>query len=330
MRVLVSGGGGFIGRRLVRVLLLGGHQVRVLDNFKLGGKSYLRDITTSLDAATNMDIVEADIRNYSKVEKALRDIDLVYHLAAPSSFLMYEQAPLDSSIITIQGFLNILEGMRINGVRKIIYISTSAVYEGNTLPYREDMNVFPPDLKAITRKFNEEVAKQYSQRYGLQVVIMRPFSVYGYGEETKEGYANITSLFIWAMLNGNRPVVWGDGKQTRDFIFVDDVIDALLLAQNKNFSCEIFNVGTGIETSFNEIIQIINAQLRTNLQPIYVPIQIDIYAHRLLADVTRQKTILESEPKITIEEGIAKTIESARKTIERKEKLSSCQRCFTK
>lgn len=322
MNILVSGGAGFIGRGLVKKLILEGHSVRILDNFSLGAKNYI------LDMIGKVEVIEADIRNYRLVKKALKNVDLVYHLAAPSSFLMYEQNPLGCSIITIQGFLNILEGMRTMKVKKIIYASTSAVYEGNPLPYKEDMNLCPPDLKALSKKFNEEIAKEYSQRYGLETIGLRPFSVYGYGEETKGGYANIISLFIWTMLKGNRPVVWGDGNQTRDFIFVEDVVDAFMLAKDRSFGYEIFNIGTGKETTFNTVIQIINWYLGKELKPLYIPIPINIYAERLLSDTARQEKILGFKPKVSVETGIAKTLERANKTIKQYKKLSSCQTYF--
>lgn len=319
MRILVSGGGGFIGRRLVKTLLSEGHDVKVLDNFKFGGKTYFNDTEKKLE------IVEADVRDYSKVREALKGIDLVYHLAAPSSFLMYEEDPVGSSTVTLEGFINIMEGMRFHKIKKIIYISTSAVYEGNGFPYVENMKISPPDLKALTKKFNEEAAVQYFQRYGIKTIGMRPFSVYGYGEETKKRYANIVSLFIWAMLRGERPVVWGSGRQTRDFIFVDDVVDALVMAQKKDFDCELFNLGTGRETSFNEVIRIINGNLGSALEPVYTPVPIGIYAQRLLANTVKQESVLGFKPKISIEEGICKTINYVKKEMKGAKKLSSCQ-----
>ena len=306
MKILISGGGGFIGRRLARALLSKGHHVRVLDNFALCARECL------LSDKIRPDIIEADIRDYSAVRQALRGIDLVYHLAAPSSFLMYDENPLDCANVTVQGFINILEGMREEGIKRIIYTSTSAVYEGNPLPYTEDMKIDPPDLKALTKKFNEEVARQYFNRYGIMSLGLRPFSVFGYGEETKEGYANVISLFSWAMLKGQRPVVWGDGTQTRDFIFVDDVVEILLRAKEVDFKDEVVNVGTGKETSFNEVIGIINSTISLSLEPVYVPIPIKIYAKRLLADITKQKAIFGFEPSIDVNDGIAKTIEYIR------------------
>lgn len=319
MNILVTGGAGFIGRQLVKRLIKEGHRVRIFDNLSLGSHAYI------LDQVRGAEIVKADTRNYSYVKKSLKNINLVYHLATPSSFLMYEKNPIESTLITLHGFLNILEGMKTVGVRKIIYTSTSAVYEGNPLPYREDMILSPPDTKALSKKFTEEIARGYSQRYDMETIGIRPFSVYGPGEETKRGYANIISLFIWAMAKGKRPIVWGNGNQTRDFIYVGDIVEALMRAKEKAIGCDVFNVGTGKETSFNRVIRIINTYLRTNLKPLYVSIPVGIYAHRLLADVTRQENELGFQAGISIEEGIAKTIESSKEAVKKFKILSSCQ-----
>ncbi|MBN1871812.1 MAG: NAD-dependent epimerase/dehydratase family protein [Candidatus Omnitrophica bacterium] len=313
MNILITGGGGFIGRRLAKVLLSTGHNIKVLDNFKIGSRDRL--LGSGIESA----VVEIDIRDYDDVRQALSGMDMVYHLAAPSSFLMFEEDPVESSDITIKGFINVLEGMRQEGIKRIIYLSTSAVYEGNDLPYSEDMNIDPPDLKSLTKKFNEEAAGHYFKRYGIRCMGVRPFSVFGYGEETKEGYANVISLFAWAMLERQRPIIWGDGTQTRDFIFVDDVVEALVRANDLNFENEIINLGTGKETSFNEVVQMINDRLGTSLEPIYVPVPINIYALRLLADVTKQKKVLGFDPRITVKDGIAKTIEYIRSTKDRYE-----------
>ena len=207
MRVLVTGGGGLIGRSVVRALLAREHQVTVLDDFRLSRKEEVLP-----DPALRY--VEGDVQDRSLVERLVREQDGVIHLASPSSFLMYEEGPLDATLVTVAGFLNILEAMRKYGVSNLVYASTSAVYEGNPVPYVESMPINPPDLKALSKKWNEEAAAQYSERWGIRALGLRPFSVYGQGEHNKKGYANVISLFAWAVLNDEPPIVWGDGSQT--------------------------------------------------------------------------------------------------------------------
>ena len=229
------------------------------------------------------------MKNQETVLKAVQDKDVVVHLAAGSSFLMYEKRPTYETVNVIHSFLNILEAVRKYGVGRLVYASTSAVYEGNDPPYHEDMALRPPDHKALAKKVAEEMADLYGRRYGIKTIGVRPFSVYGVGEADKKGFANVISLFSWAMLSGNRPVVWGDGNQTRDFIYVDDVAEMFHECAVGNINVPVVNAGTGVETSFNQVITILNQFLCTDLAPVYVPVAVDIYAKRLLADTSVQE-----------------------------------------
>lgn len=299
-RVLVTGGGGFIGRRLVDYLLQRGYTVTVLDR--------ARDDEA---ARRSVEWVEGDTQDWQRVASAVAGKEYIVHLAAGSNFLMYEQAPLPQTTGAIAGFQNILEAAKRYQVRKIIYASTSAVYEGNPVPYSEGMPLHPPDLKAFAKKVNEEMAHLYSQRFGIAAIGLRPFSVYGPGEVSKGPYANIVSLFTWAMLSGRRPIVWGNGRQTRDFIYVDDAVEAILLALTSNLVTQEINVGTGIETSFNEIIQLLNEQLALNLEPVYMPVPIDVYAKRLLGDTSLASRVLGFKAHVGVREGVRRVVEAA-------------------
>lgn len=322
-KILVTGGGGFIGRNMIRGLLAAGYTLTAVDSYRIGGREFLPD-----DVKTDVEWIDGDVRDYALVERSVRGKDAVIHLAAPSSFLMYEEAPVDGASLTTQGFLNVLEAMRSHSVHKLVYASTSAVYEGNPVPYEEGMLLHPPDLKALSKKWNEEAARQYSQRYGITAVGMRPFSVYGPDEFSKGGYANVISLFVWAALGGAIPVVWGDGSQTRDFIHVRDVGMAFQLAIEANLQTGEFNVGTGIETTFSEVIRTIGLQLGTSFDPKFIPVPIAIYAQRLLADTRKAESILGFRHSIDVEDGISEVIESARESQPRWPDLTRMQMYF--
>lgn len=307
-KVLVTGATGLIGKSVIKTLL---NKDSKRNYFVLGLD---KDDNTffAKEKRQNFLFVKGDCRQYELIDNLVSRCNSVIHLAAPSSFLMYKENPLESTLNTIQSFLNILEAMKKHNVKNIVHASTSAVYEGNPVPYQETMILNPPDLKALSKKINEEIGLQYSSSYGIASIAMRPFSVYGEEEITKGGYANVISLFIWAMIAGTRPVVWGKGTQTRDFIHADDVALAFKLALEKNITSQSLNVGAGIETSFNQLIKIINKELQTALKPIFVKIPIDIYAHRLLSDNSRIESILNFQPKISLLKGIRRVIKRAK------------------
>jgi nucleoside-diphosphate-sugar epimerase len=300
-KVLVTGGSGFIGRALVLHLMAHGYDVTVLD----------RRVGTAV-SKDSVRWIHSDTRDWDTLSQAVNGQDLVIHLAAGSSFLMYEEAPCSQTIGTIAGFQNVLEAARRYSVRKIVYASTSAVYEGNKLPYDESMPLNPPDLKAFAKKINEEMSQLYSQRYGIPLIGLRPLSVYGPEEVSKGPYANVVSLFAWAMLAGRQPIVWGDGSQTRDFTYVNDVVEAIRLALEADIPTQQLNVGTGIETSFNEVVATINEYLGTELTPTYVPVPVHVYARRLAGDPSLAAKVLGFRAAVTARDGIRRVIEAAR------------------
>ncbi|MFD9891719.1 NAD-dependent epimerase/dehydratase family protein [Amycolatopsis sp. NPDC059027] len=321
--VLVTGGAGFIGRNMIAQMVLDGYTITALDNYKIGGKEFLAD-----EIRDQVNWVEGDSRDYGLIAELTKGKDGVIHLAAPSSFLMYEEDPTDGASVTTQGFLNILEAVRRNDVGKLVYASTSAVYEGNPVPYTEDMTLAPPDLKALSKKWNEEAARQYSDRYGITAIGLRPFSVYGHDEFSKGGYANVISLFVWAALSGKTPVVWGNGQQTRDFIYVTDAGRAFQLALEQDLKTQEFNVGTGLETTFNRVLHLVGAELGIEFTPQYVPTPIAIYAERLWADTRAAENILGFHPSVTVEEGVRRVIESAKAAQDRWPELGKQQMYF--
>ncbi|MFZ5365962.1 MAG: NAD-dependent epimerase/dehydratase family protein [Patescibacteria group bacterium] len=320
-KILVTGASGLIGKAVVRNLLRRDRYVILATDLKKTQSFFQVN-------SPNFSFIQGDLRDYKFVDDLVSKTNGVIHLAAPSSFLMYKGNPRESTINTIQSFLNILEAMKKHGIKKIVHASTSAVYEGNKLPYHEDMVINPPDLKALSKKVNEEIGNQYDASCGIKSVAMRPFSVYGEEEDTKGGCANVTSLFAWAMVSGKRPVVWGDGNQTRDLIYVDDAAEMFCLALGKDISSQPLNVGTGVETSFNKIIQLINEELETNLKPIYVSVPIDIYARRLLSDNSRVEKVLGFKPKVSVEEGIKRIVASAKKIIKEHPEMAEKQMYF--
>lgn len=322
MRILVTGGAGLIGRHFTKLLISRGHLAVVLDDLRLGEYD-------ELPVGKSVDFRQGSVTDRGDVCSALKNVDAVVHLAAPSSFLMYEQDVVGATVGTIASFVTVLEEMRRAGLRKLVYTSTSAVYESNPVPYHEGMPLTPIDMKALSKKWGEEAAQYYSNRYGMTAIGFRPFSVYGVGESAKAGYANIVTLFVWAMANGHRPIVWGDGRQTRDYLYAGDMAEALWAGLfNDQLATQCFNAGTGIETSWLSLIETINQELGAHLEPVFVDVPSQIYARRLVADTTRQREILGFVPKTTLREGVRRLIAEAQQFAERGIDLGVYQRFF--
>ena len=292
MEIVVTGGCGFIGSNLVQRLVKEGHSVTVFDNLSTGNLNNL---------------AELNVRFLNKPYSFLRSLDskfdVVYHLGIPSSSPMYKQNPRLVGE-AINDTIEISEYAKEVGC-KVIYASSSSIYNGNTPPYRENMPTYVTDYYTECRYAIERLAKLYQILHGVKTVGSRFFSVYGPKEQYKGRYANTITQFLWAMLKDERPLIYGDGTQTRDFIHVSDVVEALILAMKKDFDCEIFNVGTGIAKSFNDVIRMLNEALGKNIQPIYKPNPIKNYVYHTLADTSKAESILGFKAKITLEKGIA-------------------------
>ena len=292
-KILVTGAAGFIGRRLIAKRL-------------------------------NSNLVVGNVLDYNTILKLVKKTGSVIHLAAGSSFIMYEENPQTETCNTVIGFLNILEAMKESSVNKIVYASTSAVYEGNKSPWSENMILNPPDLKSISKYANELMANEYAKRYKIDAIGLRPFNPYGVGEISKNHFASTQSLFLWAMLAGKNPIIFGDGTQERDFIYIDDVITAFIKALGIK-GADQYNIGTGIGTSLNTLVKIIDKHLDANLKPKYVPIPIPIYADKIVADTKKSVEYLGFSAKIKLEDGIKKMVNELKEIIKSKPHLSDCQ-----
>jgi UDP-glucose 4-epimerase len=294
MRALVTGGAGFIGSNLVEALV-DSCEVTVLDNFHTGSMKNLDEV------GKNISVVKGSCNDCLSFGL---EPDMIYHLGIPSSSPMYKKNPMLVGE-AINGTIAIMELARQSGCRKVVFASSSSLYNGVPTPHREDAAIPVSDYYTEARLAIERVAQLYYNLHGIDYAGMRFFSVYGPHEEAKGPYANMITQFLWGMREGRAPVIFGDGTQTRDFTYVKDVVDALILASKKGTG--IFNVGTGKSYSFNYVVELLNKKLGKELVPEYRENPIKNYVMHTKADTTRMKA-LGFEAKYSLEEGIERII----------------------
>ncbi len=303
MTVVVTGGSGFVGSHIVDTLLSEGARVISIDK-KVGGQIEHKELTSHV-----VDIAKVSIEVLASL---IREADFVVHCAAfvsvPASILK----PLESHESNVTGTLKMLLASRDAQVKRFISFSSSAVY-GSTevLPATEDLPYMPESPYAAQKMMGEEYARLASALWGLETVRIRPFNIYGEGQSADGGYAAVIPKFIATMKSGERPVIFGDGEATRDFVYVDDVVNAVVLSLvAPDISGAVFNVASGVETSLNQLVREINAILGTHIEPIYEKgRQGDIV--RSVADITRAHASLLYEPRVPLAEGLARTIQFA-------------------
>lgn len=297
MKYLVTGGAGFIGSNLVERLANEGNEVIVIDNMHTGSLSNLRGIESDVHI---MPCSEA------RAVKSLKNLDGIFHLGIPSSSPMYKKDP---QLVgkSIAEFINMLEIAKDCGCR-MVYASSSSIYNGNPTPWKEDMPVHVTDFYTEARYAMEREAELYKDLYGVKSVGLRFFSVYGPREEAKKEYANLVTQFAWAMKKGEQPVIYGDGSQSRDFTFVDDIVNACVLAMKSSIDLGIYNAGTGKSYSLNEIVEILNKMLGTSIKPKYIANEIKNYVPATFADTKKAEKELGFKARYSLEQGIKQYI----------------------
>ena len=293
-RVLVTGGAGFIGSNLANHLVAD-NEVYVIDDGYLGTPENLED-----DVIYN----ERSVLN----EDLPTDVDVVFHLAALSSYAMHEEDPKLGVRVNVEGFVNVVEQARQDGCETVVYASTSSIYGNQTEPTPEDVSVTVNTGYEASKMAREKYAEYFSNHYGLSMAGLRFFSVYqGYAgaEEHKGEYANVIAQFADDITKGESPVLYGDGTQTRDFTHVSDVVRAIVLAAESKLN-GIYNVGTGDRYSFNTLVDLLNETLEADVDPEYIesPIPEDVYVHDTCADSSKLQEATGWEPEIPFEEGI--------------------------
>ena len=303
-RVLVTGGAGFIGSNIVEGLLESGFEVVALDNMSLGTKDYWGEFSERFgDRFTG---VEGDVKDYDLLERVASDVDFVVHMAAASSLPMFVPDPREGVEVNVLGFLNVLElARRHDNIGKVIYASTSSIYGAFVPPHREDLPVFPRMFYEYSMYAREHAARIYNDLHGVKTFGLRFFSIYGPREQHKGKFANIVTQFLWLMRKGDRPVIFGDGSQTRDFTFVKDVVEVVKrIIQDSKLELEVFNVGTGVETTFNEVVKLLNDILGTDIEPVYRENPIKNYVYRTQADTRKLEKLLGYKPNTPLIDGL--------------------------
>jgi UDP-glucose 4-epimerase len=307
MHTLITGGAGFIGSHLLRALLDQGHTVRVLDNLSSG--SYAR----IADHAGQIAFVEADICDAAAVQAAMQGIEVVFHLAALVSVVESVEQPQQAYASNVMGTLNVLDAARASGVRRVVQASSCAVY-GNTeqLPVGEDVPPDPLSPYASSKLSAEQLGRLYSSLYQLPTVALRFFNVYGPGQDPASPYAAVVPRFVDALVAGGQPQIFGDGLQSRDLIYVGDIVRGLELAATaEGLGGEVFNVGTGRSCSVLELAQQIGAALAMPVQPQFLPPRAGEVRHSR-ADMRRFVERAGFQAQMPLADGIAATVAAIR------------------
>jgi len=305
--ILVTGGAGFIGSHIVDRLFDEGFKVRVLDNLSTGDKKNLAKHQNK----KSFQFIEGDIRNFDLVKKTVKGVDAVFHEAALVSVTRSVENPLLSNEVNVTGTVNLLKACVDAHVKRFIYASSCAVYgDSETLPNHENLAPKPLSPYAVDKLAAENYAKVFHNVYGLETTSLRYFNVYG--PRQKYGpYSGVISIFINRLLENKPPIIYGDGKQTRDFINIKDVVEANMLALSKREAVgEVFNISTGEATTINKLTETIQKIMgKTSLKPVHAEPRPGDIKHSY-GDITKARRKLEYEPKVQLEKGLSELVKS--------------------
>ena len=310
MRIfLVTGGAGFIGSYIAEALVARGDRVRVLDNLSTGHRDNLEAIVDQIE------LIEGDLNDVDAVREAVAGVDCVFHQAALASVPRSVEAPLDTHAACVTGTLNLLDEARRADVGRFVYAASSSAYgDQPNASKRESDLPSPLSPYAAAKLASELYCHAFSHTYGLSTICLRYFNVFGRRQDPDSPYSAVIPLFITAMLGGRQPVIYGDGSQSRDFTYVDNVVHGNLLAADApDVAGRTLNVATGRSTSLRRLIAAINEMLGTDVEPVYdAPRAGDVRAS--LADITLARSLLGYEPQIGFAEGLRRSIEYYRST----------------
>lgn len=301
-RVLITGGAGFIGSHLAHALVAQGQTVRVLDNFSTGSRANL--------AGCAVDIIEGDVTDWPTVCRAVEGCDLAFHQAAlvsPSRSMAY---PALNHAVNVTGTFHVFEAARQAGLRRVVYASTAAVYgQRPGLPKRETDPTAPLTPYGAAKVMNETEASVYNQAYGLECIGLRYMNVYGPRQDPESPYSGVLSIFCQAVVRGQGVTILGDGEQTRDFVFVDDVVTALLAMTEGPFSAEnsLMNVGCGVAVSLNQVVALLGELVGRPVPVTYAAERPGDIRHSC-ADITRLVQVTGFRPQTDLRAGLTATL----------------------
>jgi UDP-N-acetylglucosamine/UDP-N-acetyl-alpha-D-glucosaminouronate 4-epimerase len=303
MNILVTGGAGFIGSHLVEALIAQGHRVRVLDDLSTGHAENLASF------GRKVTLVPGDCADEALARKACRGVGAVFHLAAMPSVTRSVQDPLRSHRTNATATLTMLVAARDAGVERFVYAGSSSVYgDSPTLPKREDMPTRPLSPYGLGKLTGEHYVRLFSSLYGMQTLTLRYFNVFGPRQDASSPYSGVISLFVTALLAGRRPVLYGDGRQTRDFTYVANVIDANLRAlEAKGLRGQTLNVATGERITLLDLHRALSRELGVKLSPVHRPVRAGDIKHSQ-ADVKAARKLLGYRPTVSFRDGIRLTV----------------------
>ncbi len=309
---LVTGGAGFIGSNITARLLEEGHCVRVLDNFSTGRRENIEGLPCTGSRGTGrFELIEGDIRDLEVVKKAMKDVDYCLHQAALSSVERSIREPIPTTETNIRGTLNVFIAAKETKIKRVVFSSSSSIYGGGSLgeaiPLGEPNPLSP---YAVTKLVGEHYGRLFFRLHGLDVITLRYFNVFGPHQDPESEYAAVIPRFIRAALKNEQPFIYGDGEQSRDFTYVDNVVEANMLAVNTKNKAggENFNIATSSSITVNKLWGLISGQIQKNIKPVFMPPRKGDVKHSL-ADISKAKEKLGYSVKVDFETGLAKTIE---------------------
>jgi UDP-glucose 4-epimerase len=303
-KVLVTGGAGFIGSHIAHTLVRRGDQVRVLDNLSTGNLANLAEVRDRIE------FIEADLNDADKVTRAVKGVDCIFHEAAIASVPRSVERPLDTNAACVTGTLALLDAARKAGVRRLVYAASSSAYGNQPAASKRESDLPMPISPYGAAKVAAEFYCQAFAAMGeIETVALRYFNVFGPRQDPNSEYSAVIPRFITLMLGGERPTVFGDGFQSRDFTFVGDVVEGNLRAADATgVSGRVFNIATGHQVNLLELLAALNRLLKTNVEPIFAPPRAgDV--RESLADITLARQHLNYKPQVRFEEGLRRSID---------------------